>query len=119
MGSRLTAWARWQQTSKYRSIRTTLDGRTFDSQLEAHRYAELKILEKTGTICDLTCQYPFALTVNGHKIGVYRADFRYRHIASGQYINEDAKGFDTALSRWKRRHVLLEYGETISLVKRT
>lgn len=39
--------------SKYHSRRVSVDGIVFDSQREAQRYCELKLLEKKGKISQL------------------------------------------------------------------
>lgn len=36
------------KSSKYRARKVTIDGITFDSQKEANKYCELKLLKKTG-----------------------------------------------------------------------
>lgn len=63
---------------KYLNRKTVVDGITFDSAKEAARYEQLRLLEKAGHIRDLECQPAFPFVVNGHKIGTYKADFRYR-----------------------------------------
>jgi hypothetical protein len=48
--------------SKYGSIKvTTSDGITHDSQKEANRWCELKLLERAGKITNLERQVPFEL----------------------------------------------------------
>ena len=62
---------------KYRAVKTTVDGITFDSKKEAKRYTELKLLEKSGMITHLELQPTYQITVNGVDICKYKADFRY------------------------------------------
>ena len=50
--------------SKYRNIKTEVDGIVFDSKAEARRYAELRLLEKANEISDLRLQYPFECKIN-------------------------------------------------------
>jgi len=123
--------ARGTRRSKYGAIRTTVDGITFDSKREAQRYRELKLLEKAGEIWDLELQPEFPLYVPSTsgsltraaraaarggliKVGVYRGDFKYHdHSSDGSthvWIVEDVKGFRTPLYRWKRKHVMAQYG---------
>ena len=47
--------------TKYKAIRTKIDGITFASKKEAHRYTDLKTLEKHNKIRDLKLQpcFPF------------------------------------------------------------
>lgn len=64
--------------SKYRNVRTTVDGIIFDSKVEGARYQILKLLEKQGWIKDLELQPSFPLVVNGKRIGRFTADFKYK-----------------------------------------
>jgi hypothetical protein len=75
--------------SKYRNVKTTMDGITFDSAKEARRYQQLKLLELAGQIEALMRQTRFVLTVNGEWIADYIADFSY--IGHGELIVEDTK----------------------------
>tara|TARA_Y100001951_G_C11078127_1_gene149821 strand:+ start:91 stop:483 length:393 start_codon:yes stop_codon:yes gene_type:complete len=112
---------------KYRAIKTTVDGKTFDSKKEAKRYTELKLLEKTGMITHLELQPTYQITVNGVDICKYKADFRYFTVRAEnreQYSNskgewvvptktgdregqiiEDVKGFKTPIYRLKKKLV--------------
>lgn len=47
--------------SKYKAKKVEVDGIKFDSQKEAARYKELKLLEKAGKIKNLQLQVPFVL----------------------------------------------------------
>lgn len=77
--------------SKYRSVRTTVDGIAFASKKEARRYGELKILERGGCISQLVLQPRFKLVVDGVEICTYVGDFQYW--ANGDVvIVEDVKG---------------------------
>ena len=64
--------------SKFRAVRTTVDGITFASKAEARRYQELRLLEKAGVITELELQPRYQLAVNNMDICEYRADFTYR-----------------------------------------
>lgn len=76
--------------NKYGNVRTEAFGRVFDSKLEAARYAELRLLQRSGRISNLICQPEFPITVNGFKIAVYIADFSYFD-SEGRQIVEDVK----------------------------
>lgn len=65
-----------EEWAKYRNKKTTVDGKKFDSKLEARRYVELKRLEAAKVISGLRCQVPYALEVNGNLICRYVADCR-------------------------------------------
>lgn len=117
---------RWSN-NKYKAVKTTIDGITFDSKREAKRYTELKLLEKAGHITHLELQPEYQITINGAKICKYKADFRYftvRQENREQYTNskgewqtptitgdkegqivEDVKGFKTPIYRLKKRLV--------------
>ena len=99
--------------SKYRAVPTFVHGRRFDSKAEAHRYLELMIAGDCGCIRNLELQPSFSLS----GVAVYRADFAYDHIATGERIVEDVKGFDTAISRLKRKLVQAQYGIAVKVVK--
>lgn len=103
--------------NKYGNKKVIFDGIEFDSQREAYRYNELKILERSGAIENLELQKEFLLvpaqyeTVEtgecykrGAKKGqpktkqvcieqsiVYKADFSYTE--NGKTVVEDVKGF--------------------------
>lgn len=100
--------------SKYRNIRTTVDGIKFASKKEARRYAELALLQKAGRIHNLFCQRPFPLAVNGVALGKYVADFTYSEVPSGRYVVEDVKGFRTPIYRLKAKLMLALHGVKIS-----
>ena len=45
--------------SKYRNVKTTVSGHTFDSRHEAERYIVLRSMEKSGLISNLRLQVPY------------------------------------------------------------
>lgn len=107
---------------KFGAVATVVDGVKFPSKAEARRYAELKLLEKAGRISDLELQPKFELLAGfpgaigfSQKVGKYVADFRYETDAG--VVVEDVKGFDTPLSRWKRKHVKAQYGIDVQIVQ--
>lgn len=99
--------------SKYRAVKTEIDGIKFASKKEARRYQELKLLEKAGEIKDLRCQYPITL-IDKSKYGreiKYYADFVY--IENDELILEDTKGYRTDVYKLKKRLVAERYGMVI------
>jgi hypothetical protein len=105
--------------SKYHAKATVVDNIRFHSQKEARRYQELKLLEKAGEIWDLEIQPKFPLRAPSEKtlagtfpdqVGLYLADFAYRD-RTGRVV-EDVKSppTRTALYRWKKRHMKIQYG---------
>ena len=101
--------------SKYRNIKTEVDGIVFDSKAEARRYMELRLLEKANEISDLRLQYPFECTINEKKICTYRADFDYYE--GDQWVIEDVKGFATPVFRLKKKLVEALHGIEIREIR--
>ena len=113
--------------SKYKAVKTQIEGIMFDSKKEAKRYTELKLLEKAGMITHLELQPVYQITINGVDICKYKADFRYFTVRAEnkeQYNNskgewivptktgdkegqivEDVKGFKTPIYRLKKKLV--------------
>jgi len=98
--------------TKYRAIRTMVDGIYFDSKREANRYSELKMMEKAGIIASLKLQPEFKCQIDGKKICTYKADFEYLMVDEqgpdgqiGYYIVEDVKGFKTPVYKLKKKLV--------------
>lgn len=112
---------------KYRSRKVIYDGISFDSKKEAHRYCELKLLQRAGKISNLELQKSFELipaqrepstiTKTGkEKLGrvieqsvKYVADFVYID-DMGRTVVEDTKGFRTKDYIIKRKLMLYVYG---------
>jgi hypothetical protein len=100
--------------SKYKAIRTTIDGHTFASKAEANRYQHLKLLEKAGQITNLSLQPRYALDVGGVHICNYIADFRYWD--EGGRVVEDVKGVRTPVYKLKKKLMLACHGIVIKEV---
>lgn len=98
--------------SKYRAVRTTVDGITFDSKAEAARYQILRLLEKAGEIEQLERQKVFELAPSVKYEGAKRATPALRYIADFSYlewiggkklrVTEDCKGMLTPAFKIKR-----------------
>jgi hypothetical protein len=99
--------------TKYRAVATTVDGIRFASKKEAARYGELKLLERAGHIDRLELQPAYQLVVDGIKVGVYKADFRYRDKRSGYFVVEDVKGVRTPVYKLKKKLVEALYAVRI------
>lgn len=102
---------------KYGAVAVTVDGHRFPSKAEARRYGELRLLEQAGAIRDLELQPRFPLVVNGARVAVYVADFRYAEVGSRRVIVEDVKGVRTPLYRLKKRLVKVLYGVDVQEVR--
>ena len=85
--------------NKYRNKKVIVDNIRFDSNLEATRYRELKLLQRAKEISNLRLQVPFVLQEGFKKNGKtyqaikYIADFVYEE--KGRTIVEDTKGIKT------------------------
>ncbi len=100
---------------KYHAKKTELDGITFDSKKEANRYAELKLLERSGAIHNLQRQVRYELIPAQKKDGKtverachYIADFVYED--NGKTVVEDVKGYRTKEYVLKRKLMLQVHG---------
>lgn len=98
---------------KYHNIKTmTSDGIEHDSQAEAKRWIQLKLLERAGEIKDLQRQVKYVL-IPSQKEGKktverecsYIADFVYTD-KQGNTVVEDTKGFKTKDYIIKRKLML-------------
>jgi len=121
--------------SKYRNVRTVVDGITFDSKREAQYWAELKMRERAGDISDLERQVKFTLYTPvirqrpgnpecvhdplgvsmHHGVCNYIADFVYTD-KDGQEHVVDAKGKRTAMYALKKKWLELQSGIVIEEV---
>ncbi len=102
--------------SKYRAVKTEINGIMFDSKREAARYQELRLLERAGEIKSLRLQVPYEL-IEKSKYGrsiKYVADFVYSR--NGLTVVEDAKGVRTPVYRLKKRMMAEKYGIKIEEV---
>lgn len=113
--ARISVFARYDtgkksKGNKYHANKTTVDGVTYDSQKEAYRAQELKLLERAGEIKNLRCQVPYELIPKQRRKDgkavrnmVYVADFVYEDAKTGETIVEDVKGFKTEKykDKWK------------------
>lgn len=103
--------------SKYKARKTVVDGITFDSRREAHRYTVLKSMEEDGAIENLRRQVRYELVpafdVDGkhYRPIFYVADFVYRE--DGKEVVEDVKGMRTDVYRLKSKLFAKRYGMSI------
>ena len=93
---------------KYYNKKAELDGYIFDSQAEASRYQELRLMEKADAIHGLEVHPMFYFSINNVSIGYYKADFQYWE--NGRRIVEDVKGVRTPVYKLKRKLMLALHG---------
>jgi hypothetical protein len=91
--------------SKYKNTKLAVDGITFHSKKEAHRYIILRDLEAEGKIFHLETQKRIPIAFNGVHICYYIADFYYFD-ADSKEVLEDVKGFKTDV--FKLKHKMLK-----------
>ena len=104
--------------SKYGARKVTFDGKTFDSQKEAQRYAELRYMQMGKLISGLDCQVKYELIPNQkdengkviERAVSYIADFVYTDLKTGEQIVEDTKGHKTKDYIIKRKLMLYVHG---------
>lgn len=98
---------------KYHNKKTKIKDITFDSKAESKRYIELKLLEDSGLIRDITLQPKFVLQPKFKKNGKthreisYIADFMYYDNHLEKVVVEDVKGYETEVFKIKRK--MFEY----------
>ena len=101
--------------SKYKNVKTVIDGVTFASKKEAERYRVLKTMEQSGKITGLELQKRYQIapgcTILGRKRPprYYVADFCYFD-ADGNYIVNDVKGKITDVYSLKRHLMKTVHG---------
>ena len=109
--------------NKYGAKKVTMPGGLrFDSQREAHRYCELRLLEKVKRIKDLRRQVRYVLIpAQKDKTGKllerevsYVADFVYYDLALGREVVEDVKGCRTEVYKIKKKMMLWFHGIRIT-----
>lgn len=108
---------RYNRYNKYHNKKTTLAGKSFDSQKEGLRYLGLLQMERDGRIRDLKTQVKFVLSdakrdENGKLLereAAYIADFTY-YDSEGNFVVEDVKGMRTPEYVLKRKWMLDKYG---------
>jgi len=91
---------------KYKATKKMHNGISFSSKLEASVYDLLRLREKSGEIEDIRCQHTVYLT--DARIA-YIVDFSALISGSNDRIYIEAKGYETAVWRIKRR-LWINYG---------
>jgi hypothetical protein len=115
--------------TKFHNVKVEIDGIRFDSKFEAHRYTELKLMEKAGLIRDLKLQVRFPIIINEEKVCTYVADFTYVEKMPPldykgtpwvleQPVVEDAKGMRTPVYNLKKRLMKAVLGIDIKETRR-
>ena len=111
--------------NKYNARKTEVDGIVFDSNKEANRYTELKLMQRAGMIKNLRLQQKFCLipTIEGVRGGVkqratyYIADFEYweKHGDKWVRVVEDVKSPATKTAAYKLKKKLMLWRHGIEI----
>lgn len=110
-----------KKRSKYNNKKVKLDGYTFDSQLEAEYYMQLKLREKANDILFFRVypQYLLqpAFEKDGEKYGKieYVADFEIHH-TDGSIEVVDTKGYITDVFRIKMKLFHKKYPHKLTII---
>lgn len=101
--------------TKYRNKPTMVDGVRYASKREAKRHAELKLLERAGSVKGIRRQVRYSLDVNGQFVCHYVADYVYLERIKGGWVEfcEDVKGYRTPEYRLKKRLMKVIHDITI------
>ncbi len=102
-----------KKKSKYKNIKTVVDGIKFDSKAEATYYGILNILKRTGKVKDFEMQVVYTLTA-GIK---YILDFKVEY-SDGRIDYIDIKGMKTQVFRIKQKLMKHDHDIDITCLKR-
>lgn len=109
--------------SKYRAVKTKIDGHKFPSIKEAQRYQELKLLEKAGKIKNLELQPKFEIIPKQKYRGKalrkaeYTPDFKYYDVDNNEWVIEEVKGMPTVDYVLRKKLFILKYGDEYKFVE--
>jgi hypothetical protein len=96
---------KWQYGNKYKNVRQTYDGFSYQSKFEAEMAFELDMRLKAKEIKDWERQFKISIDINGYHICNYYCDFRILH-NDNSYELIETKGMETDV--WKLKVKLLE-----------
>lgn len=97
--------------NKYKAIKVTDEGITFDSRAEHKRWCCLKLFAKSGEIEGLIVHPKFEAKVNNTKVCMVELDFQYMDLVTNKLVYEDVKGVYTPVSRLKHKLLKALYPE--------
>lgn len=109
--------------SKYKNVKTVVDGITFDSKKEAARYSELKLMEKAGLIQNIGLHPSIELVAHnsstkaGIGVGRYVADFMYWDIKRHIIVVEDVKSSATKTAVYLLKKLLVKACHDIEITE--
>ncbi len=92
------------KSSKFNSVKSVIDGHTFDSKKEAEFYGSLKIKKNAGLIKDFKIQVQYDIVVNNIHIAYYYLDFQIEN-NDGSFEYIDIKGKDKKSNKFIKTSV--------------
>jgi hypothetical protein len=92
------------KSSKFKSVKSEIDGHTFDSKKEAEFYGSLKIKKNAGLIKDFKIQVQYDIVVNNIHIAYYYLDFQIEN-NDGSFEYIDIKGKDKKSNKFIKTSV--------------
>lgn len=101
--------------SKYGNVKVQTEYGLFDSNGERDYWLYLQARQVAGEITELDRQRRFKLFVDGRLICTYVADYVWRE--NGALVVADFKGYETRVSKIKRRLMLACLGITVKVVR--
>jgi hypothetical protein len=99
---------------KYHSKWVIVDGRRFQSMLEARWFGTLSTGARLGMITEPLLQVRFSLGVHYGRERVYIADFVYIDLHTACLVVADAKGYKTTIYKQKKLVFEALYGISIT-----
>lgn len=103
--------------NKFRAISCEIDGYKFDSKREGKEYHDLKMRLLAREITNLQIHPKYPIFINDIKICVVELDFKYLDKIENRERIVDVKGFDTPISKLKRKMVEAFYKIKVEIVK--
>jgi hypothetical protein len=101
------------RAGKYNAKGRYIGDQWFASEAEATRYEQLLVLQSSDVIETLEVQPIYPVSIKGHHITNYRADFRYSVLDERgrpcRVIVEDVKGMVTDVYALKKKMVEAQY----------
>lgn len=98
------------RNGKFNAKKVKDQGYVFDSLLEHRRFLELQLLIRAGEITGLEVHPSFPIVINDKKVCIVELDFGYKKRPDlNTMYYDDCKGFDTDMSKLKRKLLLACY----------
>lgn len=107
---------RTSRKAKYNNRKCRYDNITFDSLLEGDRYLVLKEKLSQKKIKELQVHPIYPIFINDIRICGVEMDFEY--VEDNKIVFEDVKGFNTDISKLKRKMFEAYYKRKVRIIKK-